>query len=251
MDFIRKTKIEDDQACLWFLGQAGYLIRSCNFSIAIDPYLSDSVGHFIGKQYSRMIDPPIQPEDLQVDIFIVTHDHYDHLDPGTIEKYKYSKNTKFVAPRLACQKLKQLGISQNNIYRIDSGETKTVCNIEISGCYAVPSGIDVVDTCGYIVRFENGRSFYHSSDTAFSDLLTDSPPQAEVALLCINGKWGNMGIFDALKLAEAIKPKYAIPNHYDLMALNSENPETFKVLGDEKLTESKVVILDIMEPFIW
>ena len=40
---ITEYKIQKNQAALWFLGQAGYIIRSCGTTLAIDPYLSDSV----------------------------------------------------------------------------------------------------------------------------------------------------------------------------------------------------------------
>ncbi|MEN6386632.1 MAG: hypothetical protein ABFD79_15745, partial [Phycisphaerales bacterium] len=61
----------------------------------------------------------------------------------------------------------------------------------------------------------------------------------------------NMNAEQAVKLASVSCTKFAIPNHYDLFALNSENPEFFKYCMNYTKPEIKVEILEIMKPFIW
>ena len=239
-----------DQAALWFLGQAGYIMKSCGTIVAIDPYLSDSAGK-VYPQLSRALPVPIKPGELEVDIYIVTHDHLDHLDPETIEGYRHKESAVFVAPRLACKKLLSLGISRDNISRIDTGETGTIRGVKITGIYTVPNAPEVIDTAGYVLEFENSRSVYHSSDTAFSPLLLEAVGRAEVALVCINGKWGNLSPREAAELAAKVAAKAAIPNHYDIMALNSENPKTFEYEMRRQNPDIPVKILSIMEPFVW
>ncbi len=243
-------KLNCSQAAIWFLGQAGYIIKSCDTLIAIDPYLSDSVERK-SPALKRTFPAPIKPAELKADIFIVTHDHLDHLDPDTINDYKYKDSTMFVAPRFASKRLIELGIKTQNITTIDVGESKTVGKTIIEGVYTVPSEPKVIDTAGYVIKFPNARSVYHSSDTELSPLLLQSSPQAEVGLFCINGKWGNMNAENAAQLAARVCTKFAIPNHYDLFALNSENPEVFKYSVKFTKPELKVEILELMKPFIW
>ena len=112
--------------------------------------------------------------------------------------------------------------------------------------------VDVIDTSGYFIQFSNGRSIYHTSDTEFSDLLLKCVPLSEVLLVCINGKDGNMGAQSAAKLAKAVAPRVAaIPNHYDMMALNAENPQVFVYFAGQEYPEIPVTILQPLEPFIW
>ena len=250
MKNIRNYNLETDEASIWFLGQAGYLIKSNDTLVVIDPYLSNSAAK-IAPELSRAIEVPLQPSQLDIDIYIVTHDHVDHLDPETIEAYCYKDKTTFVAPRLAVNKLISLGVPAENTVQIDAGQTKKVKDIEISGIYAIPNEPEVIDTCGYKLKFKNGRCVYHSSDTGFSELLLDCVPKAEVALLCINGKLGNMGPKEAADVAIKINPETAIPNHYDVISINSENPQTFKFLVEQKSNSIDVKILEIMKPFIW
>ncbi|HBG27971.1 MAG: hypothetical protein A2Y10_02975 [Planctomycetes bacterium GWF2_41_51] len=250
MHSINNLQLKTSQAALWLIGQSGFICKCCDKIIAIDPYLSDSVAKKSPK-LTRKYPPPIKPSDLKVDFFIVTHDHLDHLDPETISEYKHKQTTKFIAPRLASQKLMQLGINKDNIITIDSGQSRNIDSISIEGVYTIPNEPKVIDTCGYFVKFPNGRSFYHTSDTDLSDLLLDAAPNAEVGLFCINGKWGNMNAEKAARLAAKVKPKFAIPHHYDLMELNSENPEFFRYCMSYTEPAIQVEILQLMQPFIW
>ena len=48
-----------------------------------------------------------------------------------------------------------------------------------------------------------------------------------------------------------MRPRYAIPNHYDLMALNAENPETFRRLCRDRKLPARCVIPAVLEAFVW
>jgi len=242
--------LNKQQAALWFLGQSGFIIKSCDTVIAIDPYLSDSVAKTSPK-LTRRYPPPIQPASLKVDLFIVTHDHLDHLDPETIAAYPHKESTLFIGPRLACKKLESLAIPRQQIVQIDSGQKQTVRGVEIQGIYAIANEPAVIDTCGYRIEFENGRSVYHSADTGFSPLLLECAPSAEVALVCINGQWGNLNIEQASALANQVNPIYAIPHHYDLMELNAANPESFRYQMNSVNPKIQVKILRVPDPFVW
>ena len=250
MEKVRALALDEDQAALWPLGQAGFLIRRGGLTVAIDPYLSDSVGN-AAPAFSRAIPVPVEPEDLQVDVFVVTHDHLDHLDPETIERYRHRETTQFVAPRLACRKLQSLGVPPGNILRVDAGEEAEVCGVGVQGVYAVPTGPDVLDTCGYRLELPGGKSVYHASDTAWSELLERAAPRAQVLLVCINGKYGNLNVHEAVRLTQAVRPEIAVPMHYDLMQLNAENPETFVHFLRQAMPECEGRILQIMEPLVW
>ena len=242
-------EIKETEAAIYFLGQAGYFIQSCGRSILIDPYLSDSCGK--DPRFARLYPVPVDPKELFADIFILTHDHLDHLDPETIENYGIGKNTIYVAPHLTVRHLRKLGIPEENITIIDCGETKTVREVEITGIFALGTSKDSIDTTGYKIKFQNGKSIYHTADTTYCDLLEKSAGYADVMLACINGKYGNMNAEQAAKLAKILDVKYAVPNHYDVMALNSENPELFKYLCGVNGIGERCRILKVGEPFVF
>ena len=250
MDAVLSQAVRPNQAALWVLGQAGYLIRSGGKTVVIDPYLSDSVGAS-NANFKRAFPPPVRPEELRADILIVTHDHLDHLDPDTIGPYRHKNTTRFVAPGLACKTLRDLGIPESSIVKLDSGEETVIDGVTIRGVYAVPTEPKVIDTAGYHVTFPNQRNVYHTADTGWSPLLLQTSPRTEVLLVCINGKWGNLGVAEAVELTARISPRFAIPMHYDLMALNSENPHSFAYFVRQKNPAVDVRILKPSDPFIW
>ena len=242
-------KLKYEEAAIFFLGQAGYFIKSCGRTILIDPYLSDSCGK--NPLFSRLYPVPIDPKDLFADIFIATHDHTDHLDPETIKAYGIEKDTVFVAPHLAMQHLKKLGIPDERITVISCGEIRVVRDVEITGIFALGTSKNTIDTTGYKIKFTNGKSIYHTSDTTYCELLEKSAEYADVILACINGKFGNMNVEQAAKLAKILDVKYAVPNHYDMMAANSENPEFFRYLCETNGIGDRCRILEVGKPFIF
>ncbi len=245
-----EVALKADQAALFFLGQAGYALRACGTTVVIDPYLSDSVGKTL-PEFSRIVPVPVAPGAFRADVFIVTHDHLDHLDPETVSAYAFKDDTCFVAPRLAAKKLASLGVPGKNIRRVDSGESTGIDGLKVTGIYAIPTDAVVIDTSGYWIEFPNGRNFYHTSDTSFSQVLLDGAPRAEVLLACINGKWGNLSAEEAAEIALKINPRYAIPNHHDMMAPNTADPEAFRRILQEKGAPVRVMVPDIMEPLIF
>jgi L-ascorbate 6-phosphate lactonase len=186
---------------------------------------------------------------MKVEVIIITHDHLDHLDPETLERYPHKDTTTFVAPRFAARKLAQLGI--RDIVKVDHGETAEVRGATFTGVFALATGPDAVDTAGYHVIFANGRNWYHASDTAFCDLLLQAAPKTEVLITPINGKWGNLDVEESIALTEAVQPRFVIPCHYDVMALNSENPETFRYFWSARGKPTQAVVLDYETPFVW
>lgn len=55
----------------------------------------------------------------------------------------------------------------------------------------------------------------------------------------------------AARLAGQVAPRFAIPNHYDLMALNAENPIFIEFFRQQRHPGITPRILETREPFVW
>jgi L-ascorbate 6-phosphate lactonase len=251
MKRITDENLTESQAGMWWLGQAGYVLRANDVIIAIDPYLSDSAANG-APEFARLYPPVIDAATLKADVIIITHNHADHLDPETLANYRFKEETQFVAPWLTAAALAENGIPEECIVTVNAGETYRYGQTEITGVFALPTGADVLDTTGYLVRFGNGRSIYHTSDTQFHPLVLEAAPRKpEVMLVPINGKWGNPGPEQAALFAERAMPRYVFPNHYDTMALNAEDPAVFKWFCENKGIHAECIVAERMTPFIW
>ena len=200
-----------------FLGQSGYLIKTENSEIIIDPYLSDSVNRVAGRP--RLLPVPIKPSDISCDAVICTHDHLDHLDPDTVSLI--GSKQLFVTTNGGKEKLEALG--KENVIAINEGESIKFGDFEVAAVFADHT----VDAFGLIVRSE-GKTLYFSGDTLYNERLFNIAKYSpDITFICINGKLGNMNVEEALITAKKIGAKINIPNHYDMFASNSEDPHLF------------------------
>ncbi len=69
-----------------WLGQAGLLFESDEMTVIVDPYLSNSCEKNDPSTKRRV---PIDNKyfDIKPDVLIFTHNHLDHFDPETADKY--------------------------------------------------------------------------------------------------------------------------------------------------------------------
>ncbi|WP_410511878.1 MBL fold metallo-hydrolase [Paenibacillus sp. BR2-3] len=74
---VKRTEVPYGCLAVWFLGQESVIIKGDGVTVYIDPYVS----HNPDRNYPA----PIAPEDItHADVCLITHDHDDHLDVGTI-----------------------------------------------------------------------------------------------------------------------------------------------------------------------
>lgn len=200
-----------------YLGQSGYILKTDNTEIIIDPYLSDSVNRIAGRP--RTLPIPLNPRDIDCSAVICTHNHLDHLDPDTVTDIPNSQP--FITTYEGAEELKKLG--KSNVKPFKAGDTVLVGDFELTAVFADHT----VESFGLIVKTE-GKTLYFSGDTLFNEKLFDiARYKPDVAFICINGKLGNMNVDEALVLAKELGASVNIPNHYDMFASNSENPHLF------------------------
>ncbi len=99
--------LNGDQAQLVWFGHSSYLIRSGGFTILVDPVFSGNASpfSFFAKAFegSNIYSVDDMPE---IDLLLLTHDHYDHLDYATV--IKLDKKVKKI--------LTSLGVAQHLEY---------------------------------------------------------------------------------------------------------------------------------------
>ena len=197
-----------------WLGQSGYILSDEKNVICIDPYLSDCVNLIANRPRVRPV--PIKPQDLKADAVLCTHNHVDHVDIEAIPLM--DKNMTFYAPTDCKETLTKLGVTKYMPF--DEGATYNIGNFKISAVFAEHT----VPAVGITVAY-GGEVLYFSGDTYYNKKLENI--KCDYMFICINGKLGNMNVGEAVKLANIIKPKVAVPNHYDMFKSNSENPHKF------------------------
>ena len=167
------------------------------------------------------IDPFRIDSGKTADLILVTHEHYDHCSPEDIEKIQ-GKNTLIVTESLSAKKLK------GNVKIVKPGDKIEVSGITIEAVPAYNTNKKFHPKAngwlGFIIEI-NGERIYHAGDT---DLIPEMKNfKVDIALLPVSGTYV-MTAEEAVEAALAIKPKTAIPMHYDSIVGSQENALAFQ-----------------------
>ena len=89
-------KLKDNDYIAW-IGHATFIIKLGNNTIITDPIFSKNAGPLIFGP-KRFTDPALRLNQLpEIDLFLLTHNHYDHQDMMTIRRFPF-KNAKVLVP---------------------------------------------------------------------------------------------------------------------------------------------------------
>ena len=217
---------------LRYFGHAAFEIQLDGKKILVDPWLENPLS-------------PVKPGDVKdIDLVIVTHDHFDHLG-NTVEVLKNNPKAKFAGIfELASFIGEQVGndrVIGGNIggpMRIDLDGTV----IEVALTMATHSASRGSPT-GVVIRGKEA-TIYHAGDTGvfYSMKLIGEIYKPDIALLPIGGHF-TMDPVEAAKAVELIRPKIAVPMHYATFPLLYGKAEEFKKLVEDKCLPTKVEIL--------
>lgn len=124
--FDTKAFTENNEDHVVWFGHSTLLLKVSGVKLLIDPVFSTyaSPVPFVGpKRYSSKPTPEI--EDLpEIDIVIISHDHFDHLDYSTIRKLK-GKVKQFIVPLGVAGHLTKWGVDSNQIKELDWWEKES------------------------------------------------------------------------------------------------------------------------------
>lgn len=186
-----------------WLGHAGFMFKAGERVVYIDPY---KVSH--GEK---------------ADLIMITHDHYDHCDPGSVSVLR-KEETVVVAPKSCKDKLR-------GAVEVSPGQSITKKEVEIMAVPAYnvskhfhPRGGGV----GYVFTI-SGKRIYHAGDT-------DSIPEMsnlgklDLALLPVGGTY-TMNPQEAAEAAQRIGAELTIPMHWGDIIGTKKDAEEFQRLA--------------------
>lgn len=119
VDSLELTSLSIPTRLIWF-GHSAFLLQIDGKNILIDPMLGEvpAPHPWLGKKrFSKEL--PIEIEQLpEIDLIIFSHDHYDHLDYGSVQKLM-SKTKSFYVPLGVGSHLEAWGVEPEIIHEMD------------------------------------------------------------------------------------------------------------------------------------
>lgn len=202
---------------LRYLGHSAFYIEGTGLKALIDPFLS-------GNPKSAA-----KPGDFtELDAIFVSHAHGDHLG-DTIDIAKRTGATIFTcnetAGWLASKGLKVQGMHIGGRARFPFGRVKLTPAWH--GAPVIENGVHYGGVaCGFVIEVD-GKKLYHAGDTALTmEMKLLEAEKIDVACFPIGGYY-TMDIEDAARAALFVRPRVAIPMHYDTFPNIKADPAEF------------------------
>ncbi|OGV78370.1 MAG: MBL fold metallo-hydrolase [Lentisphaerae bacterium RIFOXYB12_FULL_65_16] len=238
LDDVNACRVPRGALAFWWLGQHSFILKLGKTVLYIDPFLT--------ALDRRQVPPLLKSEEItNADLVLGSHDHADHIDRAVWPVLAAaSPRARFVVPKLLLAGLaKDLKIPKARFIGLDDGTRAESADVCITGIAAAHEFLDrdprtgAYPYLGYVVE-GNGCTVYHSGDSCVYEGLQTKLKQwsFDLAFLPINGRdakrlaagcIGNMTYQEAADLAGALAPRLTVPTHYDMFAMNSENPALF------------------------
>jgi L-ascorbate metabolism protein UlaG (beta-lactamase superfamily) len=220
-----------------FINHATALIQTAGLNILTDPIWSDRASPFTWAGPKRHRSPGLRFEDLPpIDVVLLSHNHYDHLDIRTLIKLEKEHQPHFVSALGNRALLQNHGIT--DAVELDWWD-KTDLSDQVS-VTCVPakhfsgrslSDIDGTLWCGFVIQAPVGNIFF-AGDTAVGRHFTqikDRFGEFRLALLPIGAylpRWFmhpvHLSPAEAVKVHQLLRPTVSVPIHFGTFALGDD-----------------------------
>jgi L-ascorbate metabolism protein UlaG (beta-lactamase superfamily) len=212
-------------------------------------YLSHSCFHIETSTHKLIIDPfltgnPLAqtaPADVEADFVLVTHGHNDHV--GDALEIARNNNATVIANFEVASFLMAQGAGARPMHiggaaEFPFGRVKLTIAHHGSGYQTEDGQMVYMGAPAGMLIFADGKALYHAGDTALTyDMrLLSEECSIDVAMLPIGDNF-TMGIDDAARAVEFLRPKIAVPMHYNTFDLIEVDPRAFaaKASADVKV----------------
>ena len=203
---------------LTFHGHACFLIEADDRRILIDPFLTGNPAADIG------------PDKLpKIDAVLLSHGHGDHLGDAVAIATKHGATV--VATYELAQFCNDQGATVHSMHiggahRFPWGTVKLVPAFHGGAVEGDLTGKYTTNPCGLVVT-AGGKTVYHTGDTALTVEMRLLEGRVDVMLVPIGDNY-TMGIDDAVRAVEFVKPQIAIPMHYNTFDVIKADPQEFR-----------------------
>jgi L-ascorbate metabolism protein UlaG (beta-lactamase superfamily) len=198
-------------------GHSCFLVETAGARLLIDPFLSGN----------DLAD--IRAADAKCDYVLLSHGHEDHtgdaLEIALANGATIIANYE-IAEYFAAKGAKTHGMNPGGAHRFPFGRVKLTLAHHTSSLQAGLNPIYLGVACGLLIEAD-GKRLYHAGDTAlFLDMQLIARGGLDAALLPIGDNY-TMGPEDALDALDLLKPRLAVPMHYNTWPPIAQDPEAF------------------------
>ena len=214
---------------LTYLSHSSFLLSDGTHTVAIDPFLTGNPT------------APMAADDIDAQFVVLTHAHGDHLGDGL--EIARRCDALVIAVNELANYAAEKGVNAHNMhiggaYNFPFGRLKfTIAHHGSSS----PEGLYMGEPAGVLITM-GGKTVYHTGDTGlFLDMQLIGERDSIDCMLAPIGDNFTMGIDDAVRAVEFVRPGLAIPMHYNTFPVIEADPEEFRSKVEEKQLKARVL----------
>jgi L-ascorbate metabolism protein UlaG (beta-lactamase superfamily) len=250
--------VEDSQLRVTLINHSTVLLQQKGVHVLTDPIWSERASPLRSLGPRRHRAPGVRWEDLpRIDVVLLSHNHYDHLDVPTLRRLAKRPQTQFLAPLGVGRFLRSHQIGP--AHELDWGESLELAGITI---HCVPaqhfSGRGLFDRnrtlwCGFVMEMP-GRMIYFAGDTGFGGHfariheLFGAPRLALLPIGAYEPRWFmspvHMAPEEALRAHELLEARTSIAIHHGTFQLTDEGVDAPKRRLRASLARDSFIVLD-------
>lgn len=239
------ARVEGDRLVVTWIGHATVLIQTLGLNIVTDPIWSDATGPQLGPIRfgpTRVTAPGVAFDDLpRIDVVLVSHDHYDHMDRPTLRRLVVRDR-----PRIVTSLGNDAVMRESGATALDWGETTPLApGVSVAVVRAHHWGTRTASDrnralwSGFVLVLPSGGNVWFAGDTGMGDGRWPAEAAAlgpiRLALLPIGafrfvpGQMAigsHMGPVDAVEAYRRSGATRAIPIHWGTFRLSYEARDT-------------------------
>ena len=238
-----------------WIGGATFIISIGNLNIAVDPVLCNkgTIQDYFWFKSERIEQPIYAEEDFDnIDLWLITHNHEDHLDSKGLLKIEDS--VKLISNKNSIKILKESGKKDVTFLKWKQSIEFDIKDYKIE-VEAIPAihGINPLSALfagkvnGYFLTVSKGKekiTIYITGDTVYKNKVIKALKNKEINLLIPNmgaakqGSWImtlTLNSHMLKKMISELNPKIVLPVHYGTFEHYKEPVENIKKLNDDRI----------------
>ena len=238
-----EPRVEGERMVATWVGHASVLIQTQGLNILTDPVWSERTGPF-ARGPRRIAAPGVRFEDLpKIDLVLVSHNHYDHLDKATLRRLWQRDRPRIVTSLGNDSVIGQVGaeataLDWGNRLEVAPGITVAVTRNHHWGSRWFTDRNRALWS-SFVVSLPSGGNIFFAGDTGMGD--GEWPAEAAAlgpirfALIPIGAfrfvpgqmaSGSHIGPVDAVRVFDRLGASFALPIHWGTFRLSFEGHDT-------------------------
>lgn len=243
-DMVRKAQVRAGQLALWYIGGAGYIVRTNQATLLIDPFLGPSNP----PSWIREIPPAFDAERIdelgRIDAVLLTHEHGDHTDPVALRALAARTSAPVFGPASCIAVAEASGYPADRRQVVDHNETLTAGDVKITAEAMHDPGAKGCN--GYVLE-TGGLALLHCGDSLYFDGFVKLGQRWALDAICVSvghnppGRTFYMDESGAARAARDAGASILIPQHYDLWKGITLDPKRIRTAAGWYCPDTRVM----------